>query len=127
MKPVLFLLVTLLLAQASISSALAQDDPPELKSFRIEFQAKLAKLNQTLKDLDEKYQGYLEKQKSSYQQKGMLKAMLAVDEELKHFEDPPSEKAAISLSTFPELKRLQQIYREQRETQKAAIAAPRLT
>ena len=63
-----------------------------------------------MQNLNGAYRGHLEKQKAAYQQAGNLRAVLAVDEELKSFETTPGEE----LSSFPELNRLQVIYREQR-------------
>lgn len=102
-----------------IPIAAQEEVPPELKSLRSDLQEKLAELQQPLADFDSKYRGHLEKQKTSYQEQGDLKAMLAVEEEIKTFasrEDDP-------LSTFPELSRLQQIYREQRAAKETAIAS----
>ena len=68
-----------------------------------------------MRELDEQYAEYLEKQKQSYQDAGKLKAMLAVSEELRWLKDKPVEdnpSQVQRLSSFTELKRLQEIYRE---------------
>lgn len=127
MKTLRFLFLPVLLLHVATASLSAQNgEPSELMSFRLEFQAKLAELHKPLNELTEKYRGYLEKQKAAYQQQGMLKPMLAVDEELKTFENPSPDGAEPTLSAFPKLKRLQQIYREQRAAKETALAAPRL-
>jgi len=65
--------------------------------------------------LQDKYRGALTKQKDAYQAAGQLKAMLVVVAELKSLESGSDEP----LATYPDLKRLQEIYRAQRITVQA--------
>ena len=80
----------------------------ELAAFKLALGVKLEGIDATDK-LDTRYRESLEALKKSYQEEGKLKALLAVDAELKDF----SPEEARELSEFPELKRLQRIYREQ--------------
>lgn len=125
-SPFLSYVVTLLLFVSVLSVVLPatgqEEEPTELKTFRLDFQVKLSDLQKPLTDFDEKYRAYLEELKATYQEQGKLKAMLAVEEEMKAFEINLDE----TLAPFPELKRLQQIYREQRASKESAIAGPRL-
>ncbi len=119
-KVALFLFMSVLSVGSFASGQ--EEEPAELKSFRLDFQAALANLQKPLTDFDGKYRGYLEKQKASYQEQGKLKAMLAEEEELKTFDSEPGE----TLASFPELKRLQEIYLEQRTAQENAVAGARV-
>ncbi|MEM7312842.1 MAG: formylglycine-generating enzyme family protein [Planctomycetota bacterium] len=69
----------------------------------------LSKLDQPQTELNSKYRGYLAKQKEAYQKGGKLEAMLEVEAEIENFEGEDSK-----LATHAELKRLQEIYRQQR-------------
>ncbi|MCB1064149.1 MAG: SUMF1/EgtB/PvdO family nonheme iron enzyme [Verrucomicrobiae bacterium] len=92
---------------------------------RLEFQSKLVEINTPLTEFNAKYRGYLEKQKSEYQQQGNLEAMLGVEEELERFDSalPDGDE---TVSTFPELKRLQEIYRKQLTARKKQLSPQRL-
>ena len=87
------------------------DATAALQQLRTRFEAGVAILNQPRIVLNTDYRDYLEKQKGAYKAAGKLEAMLAVDAELKSYESDPAPK----LSPFPELKRLQAIYRKQRD------------
>ncbi len=87
----------------------------EVKKIQEQFEAELLNLNKPLTMLQDKYRGALNKQKDAYQADGQLKAMLAVVAELKSLESGSDEP----LSTYPDLKRLQEIYRAQRSTVQA--------
>lgn len=97
------------------------EEAKKLNALRVDFQLKWEKLNEPLRELEKGYRGYLEQQKNTYQQAGQLKAMLAVEEELETFATDPAEE----LSTFPELKRYQEIYREQKAARETAAMEPR--
>ncbi len=109
--PLLFAAVSLFLI------GLAQaDEAQRLRGLRFDFQVKLAEMIKPLRELDEKYGEHLEKQKQNHKNSGQLEAMLAVDEELKWLKGKPVEEnpsKGSSLSSFPDLKRLQEIYRKQ--------------
>ena len=98
----------------------AGDDP--VKKLRIQFEKEIEILSKPLKELNAKYRKYLDKQKAAYQEEGDLDGLLAVDTELKTFESEPSKR----LSSFPELKRLQEIYRKQLAQHNAKTTEPKL-
>ena len=98
----------LLTALASICSGFAIAEPDVIE-LRTRFDEEVTILDGTMDTLNSKYRGYLEKQKTAFQEAGNLKGMLAVDEELKGF-----ETGAHSNTEFDELSRLQEIYRNQR-------------
>lgn len=110
--PMILSVLALMLCQFPIISVSAEG-AEELDKIRFNFEVALADLeqNEPLQELNKKYRGYLAKQKAAYQKEGNLDGMLAIGEELKGLEDDPKE----ALLSFPELKRLQGIYREQRE------------
>ncbi|MEM7015643.1 MAG: SUMF1/EgtB/PvdO family nonheme iron enzyme, partial [Verrucomicrobiota bacterium] len=82
-------------------------EPPELEEFRLNFQIEISEAKAATKEFNSKYESYLEKQKTAYQAEGKLEAMLAVEKELENYE------SSTTLSSYPELKRLQEIYRKQ--------------
>lgn len=92
----------------------AQDGNPaaDVKKIQEQFEAELLNLNKPLAMLQDKYRGYLTKQKADFQAAGKLEEMLAVDAELQSLSSGSDEP----LSNYPELKRLQEIYRTQRST-----------
>lgn len=109
-----------------IRPALA-DEPAQLKAIRFDFQVKLAEMIKPLRELDGKYAAHLEKQKQGLQDAGKLKAMLAVEEEIKWLKDKPVEEnpsSGPSLSAFPELKHSQEIYRKQWSSVENNTASP---
>ena len=62
------------------------DDSSPVVRLRSQFEKEVKLLDTSpLGDLKEKYKQYLEKQKKAYQEKGELKAFLAVKEELRTF------------------------------------------
>ena len=121
--PTLCTLLALVICQLPLISDSAER-PTELNELRFEFHVGLAELekNEPLQELNEKYRGYLEKQKAAYQKEGNLEAMMAVDGESKIFDENPGKE----LPPFPELKRLQGIYREQRKKLEAALNEKKL-
>ncbi|MDF1811676.1 MAG: formylglycine-generating enzyme family protein [Verrucomicrobiales bacterium] len=119
--PLFFCQLMVLIGAASAQDGKEGGEPNELNRLRNGFQLKLNELNQPLSVLNTNYRSYLEKQKTAYQQKGQLKEMLAVEEELTTFETEPVDE----LSTYPELKRLQEIYREQRKVREKAMVEPK--
>ncbi len=92
----------------------------KLVQLRSDFQAEEKLLDSPLANLVSKYREYLVTQKNSYQQGGNLRGVLAAEEELKNFNGSPPG----NLSPFPEIKRLQEIYKTQHgeilENRKAA-------
>lgn len=82
----------------------------------------MAELDKPLRKLNQKYREYLNKQKAAFQGGGNLQGVIAVEGELETFEQAPAPE----LSTFPELKRLQIIYREQRSEHEAGIIKSKL-
>ena len=123
MRALHFLLLPALICQLCAHTQAAE--PIELKSLRLEFQSKLVEINTPLTEFNAKYRGYLEKQKSEYQQQGNLEAMLGVEEELERFDSalPDGDE---TVSTFRELKRLQEIYRKQLTARKKQLSPQRL-
>ncbi len=77
---------------------------------RSDFQAEAKLLDTPMLALNTKYREYLETQKTAFQQAGNLKGVLAVEDELKRFEGA----AAVTNSSFSELRRLQEIYYKQK-------------
>jgi len=85
------------------------DEPSELVELKERLADDLAKLDKGLHDLNKAYRRHLEKQKSSFQQQGNLRAVVMFEEELKEFESKEGD-----LSPLTELAGLQKIYRDQR-------------
>ncbi len=106
------LLVIAMLGGAAWAPAQEGTPAAEVKKIQEQFEAELLNLNKPLTMLQDKYRGYLTKQKTDYQATGKLEEMLAVDAELQSLTSGSDEP----LSTYPELKRLQEIYRTQRTT-----------
>lgn len=88
-----------------------QEEPPlesaSLLGFR--FDVQMAEIDKPLYELQAKYRDYLEKQKAAYEAEGNLQGVVAVENEMESFEDASTS----ALSPLPELKRLQEIYRQQ--------------
>ena len=80
----------------------------EVTKLRKSFDTNLAIIDKPLETLKSKYRKSLEDQISAFQSAGNIKGVLTAQEELKSFETKPTP------ADFPELKRLQGIYREQR-------------
>ncbi len=110
------LLMIVLLGGSLRAPAQEGNTADEVKKIQEQFAAELLNLNKPLAMLQDKYRGYLTKQKTDYQAAGKLEEMLAVDAELQSLTSGSDEP----LSTFPELKRLQEIYRTQRTTVQAS-------
>ncbi|MDF1814449.1 MAG: SUMF1/EgtB/PvdO family nonheme iron enzyme [Verrucomicrobiales bacterium] len=106
----LFTAVVLLSRPLSLSG---QEKGPvaEVSRVSLQFEVEVAELQKPVKQLNRQYRGYLEKQKTAFRNAGDLEAMLAVEEEMKTFNSAGPEE---DFSSYPELKRLQQIYRNQR-------------
>lgn len=104
-----FFLLMFFSFSVSLSTA---ETPPELSQLRLDFEVELAEVskNEPLEVLNEKYRGYLEELKATHQKNGELDALLGVIEEMEGFEGDLAE----GLSSFPELRRLQEIYRAHR-------------
>lgn len=98
--------------------------PEDLNLVRNEFYLKLAELekNEPLQELNTKYRGYLEKQKTGYQKAGNLDGILAVEKEMRGFVGDPQ----MALSLFPDLSRMQSIYRKQRKKLESALNEKKL-
>lgn len=104
-----------------VSRGLAAE-PKELTEVLARFQEEMSSLDRPLVEFRSKYRGYAEKQKEAYRKAGELEAMLAIEEELKWLEGLPIKKVTSAaaeseserpLSSFSELKKLQEIFRKQ--------------
>ncbi|MFT5465072.1 MAG: DNA uptake protein ComE-like DNA-binding protein [Verrucomicrobiales bacterium] len=84
-----------------------------LESLKAAFDGKLAELAEPIQNLDRQYLDYLKRQLGKRKQDGDLKALLAVEEELK----APGESAAIA--AFPDLKQFQDVLLDSRQKLKA--------
>ncbi|MDF1816477.1 MAG: hypothetical protein P1V20_30025 [Verrucomicrobiales bacterium] len=113
-------LVLLTISDKYTYSQDSTEDP--VSKLRLQFEKELLIVDRPLIELNEKYRQYLQKQKAAYQKRGALKALLAIDEELNSYEASPSE----NLSSYPELKRLQEIYRKQRTAHEVKTSGTKL-
>lgn len=98
----------------------AGDDP--VGKLHSQFEKKLEVLEGPPTELNSNYRQHLEKQKAAYQKEGKLDALLAINEELDTIDSEPAE----NLSKFPELKRLQQVYRDQLSAHDAEVGKLKL-
>ncbi len=94
----------------SINSLPNSDAAAKVVQLRSDFQAEAKLLDIPILALNTKYREYLETQKTAFQQAGNLKGVLAVEDELNRFEGA----AAVTNSSFSELRRLQEIYYQQK-------------
>lgn len=116
-----WLLVAILLSTIKLSGQ-DSDELAAVKLFRFKVDVRLAELDKPLYELNARYRNYLGDQLSDYQNAGDAKGVAAVAEELRTFEERPSE----ALSALPELRRLQEIYRTSRSNLEKESVGPKL-
>lgn len=98
------------------------ENPPELEKLRSDMEEEMRALTKPITDLNTKYETYLEQRRDSYQKDGSLEAVIAVEKEIAEFRVHGAD-----VSAFPELARLQKIYRgelNRLEKERAVKALP---
>ena len=110
-----------LLSLTVATNSVSQDNEEAAKILKLrdQFNEAIEQLDKPLNDFKQKYRGYLTKQKAAYQAKGQLEALLAVEQEMQQLD----KRGDLQLSNYPELNRLQKIYREERDELLASRSA----